>query len=90
MGYGLPLIVSDNGGPGAAVDDTSGIRVHPGSPDQYAADIAAAMTRLVTDRQARLALGAGARRRVAAIALWDSKVEQWEEICAGIMADHAN
>ena len=90
MGYGLPLIVSDNGGPGIAVDDTSGIRVHPGSPDQYAADIAAAMTRLVADRQARLALGAGARRRVAEIALWDSKVKQWEEICAGIVADHAN
>jgi glycosyltransferase involved in cell wall biosynthesis len=90
MGYGLPLIVGDNGGPGTAVDDTSGVRVHPGSPDQYAADIAAAMTRLVTDRQARLALGAGARRRVAEIALWDNKVKQWEEICAGIVADHAN
>jgi hypothetical protein len=48
------------------------------------------MTRLVRDRQARLALGAGARRRVAEIALWDNKVRKWEDICAGIMADHAN
>ena len=64
--------------------------MHPESPDQYAADIAAAMTRLVRDRQARLALGAGARRRVAEIALWDNKVRQWEDICAGIMADHAS
>jgi glycosyltransferase involved in cell wall biosynthesis len=90
MSYGLPLIVSSTGGPGTAVDDTSGIRVHPRSPDQYATDIAAAMTRLVRDRQARLALGAGARRRVAEIALWDNKVRQWEDICAGIMADHAS
>ena len=90
MSYGLPLIVSNTGGPGTAVDDTSGICVHPRSPDQYAADIAVAMTRMVRDRQARLALGAGARRRVAEIALWDNKVRQWEDICAGIMADHAS
>jgi glycosyltransferase involved in cell wall biosynthesis len=85
MGYGLPLIVSDNGGPGAAVDDTCGIRLRAGSPDQYAADLAAAITRLATDRDLRLALGDGARRRVADIALWDNKVLHMEAIWESVL-----
>jgi glycosyltransferase involved in cell wall biosynthesis len=80
MGYGLPLIVSDNGGPGAAVDETCGIRVRAQSEEQYATDLAAAIARLAADRETRLALGEGARRRVADIALWDNKVLQLEAI----------
>ena len=86
MGYGLPLIVSDIGGPGAAVDDESGIRLHPESPDQYARSIASAMTRLVSDTSLRTALGQGARQRVADIGLWDSKITRLEAICADILA----
>ena len=86
MGYGLPLIVSDVGGPGAAIDEKSGIRLHPESPDQYASSIASAITRLVTDRSLRLSLGEGARQRVDEIGLWDSKVDRLEKICAEIVA----
>ena len=32
MSHGLPLVVSDRGGPGSAVDDSSGIRVTPVTP----------------------------------------------------------
>jgi glycosyltransferase involved in cell wall biosynthesis len=85
MGHGLPLIVSDNGGPGAAVDESCGIRVHPESPEQYALDIAEALNRLVTDQQARLKLGEGARRRVGDIALWDNKVLQLEQIWDSVL-----
>ena len=60
MAYGLPMIVSDTGGPGSAVDDSSGIRVHPETPEQYAADLAAAVARLVENPAERIALGAGA------------------------------
>lgn len=87
MSYGLPLIVSDRGGPGSAVDETCGLRLHPVSPDQYARDLAAALTRLVSDKALRQSLGDGARRRVTDIALWDSKVGQLEAIYADIMAD---
>ena len=86
MGYGLPLIVSNRGGPGAAVDDESGIRLNPESPEQYAGEIAAALASLVRDPSRRVALGAGARRRVADIALWDSKVFKLEAICADVLA----
>ena len=85
MGYGLPLIVCDNGGPGAAVDDSCGIRLHPRDPEQFAIDIAEAITRLVTDKEARLVLGEGARRRVADIALWDNKVRQLEQIWDSVL-----
>jgi glycosyltransferase involved in cell wall biosynthesis len=80
MGYGLPLVVSDLGGPGAAVDDTCAIRVHPEHPDQFAQGLAAAITRLVDDPDLRAQLGAAARQRVADIALWDRKVEQLEAL----------
>ncbi len=76
MGHGLPLVVSDRGGPGAAVDETCGIRVHPGSPDQYARDLASVLARLVREPAWRLALGEGARRRVMTIGLWETKVQQ--------------
>lgn len=85
MGYGLPMIVSDIGGPGAAVDAESGIRIHPESPEKYAADIADAIRALVCDRARRLALGDGARRRVSDVGLWESKVGRFEQICAGIL-----
>ena len=85
MGYGLPLIVADVGGPGVAVDEKSGIRLHPTSPDQYAHSIAAAMRRLATDHSLRLSLGVGARRRVCEIGLWDGKVRNLEGLFREIL-----
>ena len=78
MGYGLPLVVSDLGGPGSFVDAASAIRVHPINPEQYANDLAVAITRLVDDPDLRRQMGAAARRRAAETGLWDRKVEQLE------------
>jgi glycosyltransferase involved in cell wall biosynthesis len=84
MGYGLPLIVTDIGGPGNVVDDSCGIRVHPTDPDQFANDLATAISRLVDQPELRATLGAAARQRVGEIAVWDRKVEQlealWDEL----------
>lgn len=84
MAHGLPLVVSDVGGPGQVVDESCGIRVHPEAPGQYAGDLATAITRLVRDEALRLALGVGARKRVTAVGLWHSKVAQMEEIYAKV------
>jgi glycosyltransferase involved in cell wall biosynthesis len=84
MSHGLPSIVSDLGGPGAAVDENSGIRIHPESPDQYARAIATAIARLVSDAGLRLALGDAARRRVAEIGLWQSKIDRLDAVCREI------
>jgi glycosyltransferase involved in cell wall biosynthesis len=80
MGYGLPLVVTDLGGPAAAVDESCAIRVHPSNPDQFAEDLAHAITRLVDQPALRSRLGAAARQRVAQIALWDRKVERLEAL----------
>jgi glycosyltransferase involved in cell wall biosynthesis len=80
MGYGVPLVVSDLGGPSSSVDDTCAIRVHPKNPDQYADDLAAAIIRLVDDPGLRAQMGAAARKRVGETALWDRKVEQLEAL----------
>jgi glycosyltransferase involved in cell wall biosynthesis len=80
MSYALPLITSDLGGPGNVVDDTCGIRVHPETTEQFAAALARAIGRLADDPELRHKLGDGARRRVAEIGLWDSKVRHLEAL----------
>jgi len=90
MSYGLPLIVSDLGGPGNIVDDTCGVRVHPVTPDQYARGLSAAITLLVSEPGLRKSLGEGARQRATRIALWDSKVQQMESIIASVLAARSN
>lgn len=80
MSHGLPMIVSDTGGPAAAVDEMSGIRLRTESPQQYARGIADAITRLASERPARLAMGESARRRAGEIGVWDSKITHLEEI----------
>lgn len=89
MAHGLPLIVSDIGGPGNVVDESCGVRLHPVSPDQYARDLADAVTRLVTGGELRRRLGDAARRRVAEVALWDSKAAQLDAVYADVLAAHS-
>jgi glycosyltransferase involved in cell wall biosynthesis len=86
MGFGLPLIVSDIGGPGYAVDGTCGIRLKADSPGQYARDLAAAVATLVRDSELRRSYGEGARRRVSEIGMWSSKASQLEALCDEILA----
>ena len=90
MGSGLPLVVSDRGGPGSAVDETCGIRVHPVTPGQFVQDIAEAIRRLVDDRDLRLSLGEGARKRVANIALWDRKFDNLDSLFAKVIGKPIN
>jgi glycosyltransferase involved in cell wall biosynthesis len=82
MAAGLPLIVSDRGGPGAAVDESCGRRIRPTEPNAYAQDIAAAIVELVDDQALRLELGRNARARVANTALWDRKIDYLDKLYA--------
>jgi glycosyltransferase involved in cell wall biosynthesis len=86
MGNGLPVIVSDIGGPGNVVDDTCGFRLHPQTPEQYGRDIAAVLTQLVTSTELRHALGDGARRRVADTGLWSGRARHLEALSAEIVS----
>lgn len=80
MSHALPLVVSDRGGPAAAVDETCALVVHPTNPEQYARDIAQAVRRLANDRILRLRLGQGALTRVRHVGLWNSKFDAVDRI----------
>jgi glycosyltransferase involved in cell wall biosynthesis len=89
MSFGLPLVVSDRGGPGSAVDAHSGFRVAPHSPDHFAVDLAGAITTLVDDPALRASMGAAGRRRVAGLAVWDLKVELLEDLYTELLSAHS-
>ena len=89
MSFALPLVVSDRGGPGSAVDERSGFRVPPRSPDQFAVDLAGAITTLVDDPALRASMGAAARQRVAGLAVWDLKVELLEDLYTELLGAHS-
>ena len=78
MGFALPMIVADAGGPGFTVDDASGLRVAVREPGQYARDLADAIVRTADDAAARERWGRAARARVEDVGHWDRRVERME------------
>lgn len=76
MRWGMPVITVDHGGPGYVVDDTCGIRVPLTTPDQLPRDLAVQIRRLAFDADLRARLGAGARAKVEAEALWPAKARR--------------
>ncbi len=75
MRWGLPVVTAARGGPDWIVDDSAGIRVPVTDPQQFAHDIASALRALSDDPARRLALGEGARAKVAREGLWPNKAE---------------
>lgn len=80
MGFGLPLIVADRGGPGAATNDDSAIRLAVSTPQALVDDLAAAIRRLVEDANLRARMGAQARARVRDYGMWQSKMDQIDAV----------
>ncbi len=84
MAYGLPLIVCDSGGPGAATDSHCAVRLAATTPQQLSDDIASAIKELANDSDRRTRMGIAARQRVEQVGLWSTKVERvstlYEEI----------
>ncbi len=76
MSWGLPVVVSDRGGPAANVTDDCGVRLPAESPEQLAADCAAALRHLVTDAPLRTLMGCAAREHVVEHHRWPARVER--------------
>ncbi|MGB3375151.1 MAG: glycosyltransferase family 4 protein [Microbacterium sp.] len=85
MSWGLPVIVCRVGGPGANVNDDSGIRLDARDPDQLAADCAAALRLLISNRARRLAMGEAGREHVLRSHQWSHRVAQMDRIYEEIM-----
>lgn len=73
LGNGLPVITSTSGGPGYVVTDHCGIRINPTTPNQYAKEIAIAITRISNDRENISRYSKAALDRMKKLALWDQK-----------------
>jgi len=86
MSFGLPVVICKRGGPGASVNDSCAIRLDSTSPEQLAADCAAAVRTLVTDRALRLRMGAAGREHVATHHLWAHRVARLNSIYCEIAA----
>lgn len=86
MASGLPVIASDVAGTGeVVVDGESGLLVPPGD----VAGLVAAISRLVEDRDLRLALGRAARRRVEQAFSWDVTTDAVELIFENVVGGKA-
>ncbi len=86
MGFSLPLIVADRGGPGSSTSPSCAIKLPVSTPDALAADIAAAIRGLAAEPSRRLAMGAAAHAHVTRTALWSAKVERMDRIYAEILS----
>jgi glycosyltransferase involved in cell wall biosynthesis len=76
MSYGLPCICADYGGPGFLIDNASGIKVAPTSPDAFAQGLADAITKLTQSPALRSRYGQEARAKVQRELLWTTKINQ--------------
>ncbi|WP_293907912.1 glycosyltransferase family 4 protein [Phenylobacterium sp.] len=86
MGYGLPLIVVDRGGPGSATNDDCAIRLRAVTPDLLSQDVADAIRKLTVDPDLRQVMGLAARRHVGATALWGAKIDRIDAIYRDLIA----
>ncbi|MRG58448.1 glycogen synthase [Agromyces sp. CFH 90414] len=84
---GIPEVV-DDGVTGVLVpieqaDDGTGT---PLDPDRFVADLAAALTQVVSDPQRAAAMGAAGRRRAEALFAWDRIAARTLEVYSGVLA----
>lgn len=85
MSFGLPVIVCDGGGPANTVTDGCGIRVPAHTPEQYARDLATAISTLAAGPALRAALGTSGRQCVAQRGLWDVRIRTIECIYRSVV-----
>ena len=85
MGFSLPLIVVNRGGPGSATSDLCAIRLEVTTPDALAHDLAKAIRTLATDVELRLRMGKAAHAHVSKTALWAAKLDRIDQIYGEIV-----
>ncbi|MEM6902748.1 MAG: glycosyltransferase [Pseudomonadota bacterium] len=80
MRHGLPVVIADRGGPGHVIDQRSGIKVKVTDPEQFAGDLALAVSRLLLDPKRYASLADGARDRVATLGYWRNKLDRLDQV----------
>jgi glycosyltransferase involved in cell wall biosynthesis len=80
MAAGKPVVVLDSGGPGSHIEESWGVKIAPGEPEETAERFAETLVRLYEDPARREALGRAARRRVEDFYIYDKEGERMQEI----------
>ena len=88
MSWGLPSIVCHAGGPGATIDEATGIRVAAIDPGQYSNDLARAIETLAEDPLRRLSMGQQARSIAESRLLWSRKADELEGLYRRVLDLH--
>ncbi len=86
MGYALPVVVCDRGGPGATVDPSCAVLLKVEDEARLVRDLASAMGRLAADRNLAVAMGRAGRARVERTGLWEHRIERFNELARELMA----
>lgn len=89
MGFSLPLIVVDRGGPGSATSDACAIKLSVSTPEILAQDVARAIRTLASNSRLRLRMGTAAHAHVTNTALWSAKLDRMDALYADILAHAA-
>lgn len=87
MGYSLPLVVVNRGGPGSTTSDACAIRLPVSTPEALAADLATAIRKLAGDPRLRLDMGAASHAHVVKTALWSAKLDRMDAIYGRILRE---
>ncbi|MCX6722139.1 MAG: glycosyltransferase [Candidatus Staskawiczbacteria bacterium] len=80
MAAGKPVICFDIAGPGFHIDEKCGIKIRPDSPEQSIKDMASALAKLYSNKELRVKLGAGARKKAEKEYDWDKLGNRLNEI----------
>ncbi len=80
MASGKPVICFDLAGPGFHIDENCGIKIKPENPKQAVKDMAEALEKLYLDKDLRLRLGQGARKKAEKEYDWDKLGDRLFEI----------
>ncbi|MFZ4640681.1 MAG: glycosyltransferase family 4 protein [Nodosilinea sp.] len=88
MAMGLPVIAANWAGPGAILDDNSGIRVDVPTREAFVQGLTKAMVKLVDSSSLREQMGKGSLKRVQENYFdWDSKVDRIVEIFREVLLE---
>tara|TARA_B100001123_G_scaffold451055_1_gene626411 strand:- start:62 stop:1291 length:1230 start_codon:yes stop_codon:yes gene_type:complete len=85
MRHGLPVIGADYGGPGHVIDQSCGVSVLPSRPEQFADNLAEAVTGLIRSPHYCQVLSDGARNRAAALGLWENKLDRIDALYRDVL-----
>jgi glycosyltransferase involved in cell wall biosynthesis len=86
LGFGLPVVSANVGGPGHVITPLCGIKVDVGSPEHYASDLAAAIITLDQNRSRLPLLSKAALERVRQVGGWNTRLSQLIELYREVTA----